>query len=75
MIPSCLVGPGWIFLEEYDGCDDDSNDERTIFYFLNLVMKIINDKFSPQLYLHLCELVLPFTFLQNKPSGQRYYDG
>ena len=48
MIPSCLVGPGWIFLEEYDGCDDDANDERTIFYFLNLVMKIINDNvFSP----------------------------
>ena len=45
------------------------------FDILNLVMKIINDKFSPQLYLHLCELVLPFTFLQNKPSGQRYYDG
>ena len=34
VIPSCLVGPGWHFFEEYDGCDDDANDERTIFWYL-----------------------------------------
>ena len=47
---SILSSWAWVdfFLEEYDGCDDDANDERTIFYILNLVMKIINDNvFSP----------------------------